>query len=120
MNSMKYFGVNIVSAGMITPPDDSYEVISENRGNNYKKVILKNGLISGMVFAGNIERSGIIYNLMKGRVNVDSFKQALVADDFGLAYLPEEIWQTLLAMPDSLLNSSTTCVEQPEKALARE
>jgi hypothetical protein len=28
MNAMKYFGVNIVSAGMVTPPDDGYEVLS--------------------------------------------------------------------------------------------
>ncbi|MFC1988023.1 NAD(P)/FAD-dependent oxidoreductase [Chloroflexota bacterium] len=38
MNSMKYFGVDIVSAGMVTPPDDSYEVISEKRDNILRKV----------------------------------------------------------------------------------
>jgi len=120
MNAMKYFGVNIVSAGMVTPPDYSYETISERHGDIYRKVMLKDGLIAGMVFAGDIENSGIIYNLMKERVNVDNFKEALVADDFGLASLPEPIWQTRLAIPASLLAFSVKSVEQSEEALIGE
>ena len=120
MNSMKYFGVNIVSAGMVTPPDDGYEVISEKHDHIYRKVVLKDGLIAGMVFSGDIEKSGIIYNLMKDRVNVEAFKSVLVTDDFGLASLPEEFWRPLLAVPDSLLASPATYLEQPEEALAGE
>jgi NAD(P)H-nitrite reductase large subunit len=120
MNSMKYFGVNIVSAGIVTPPDDSYEIVRERHGDTYKKVVLKDGLIVGMVFAGDIEMSGIVYNLMKDGVNVNSFKEALIADDFGLASLPEEIWRPQLAIPASLLEFSVTSVEQPEEVLAGE
>jgi hypothetical protein len=83
-------------------------------------VEVKEGLIAGMVFAGDIEKSGIIYNLMKDRVNVNSFKEVLVADDFGLASLPEEIWRPQLAIPASLLASSVTSIEQPEEALIGE
>jgi len=117
MNSIRYFGVNIVSAGMVTPPDDSYEVISEKHDRVYRKILLKDGLIVGMVFSGDIEKSGIIYNLMKDGVNVNSFKEVLVADDFGLASLPDEIWRARLAIPASLLASSVTSVEQPEEVL---
>ena len=120
MNSMKYFGVNIVSAGMVNLPDDSCEVISEKHGDIYKKVVVKNGLIVGMVFAGDIEKSGIVYNLMKDRVNVDSFKEALVADDFGLTSLPEQIWQAKLAIPPSALTIAPTSIEQSEEAVIGE
>ena len=120
MNSMKYFGMSIVSAGMATTPDDSYEVISEKHDHVYRKVILKDGLITGMVFSGDIEKSGIIYNLMKNRINVEVFKQVLVADDFGLAALPEEIWRPWLAIPNSLVASSVISVEQPEEAIVGE
>jgi NAD(P)H-nitrite reductase large subunit len=115
MNSLKYFGLNVVSAGMMEPPDDSYEVLTKRRNHTYKKVILKDGLVLGLAFAGDIEKSGIVFNLMKDRVNVDSFKQALVADDFGLISLPEEIWRPRLEAPPSLLASSVTPVEQPEE-----
>jgi len=115
MNSLKYFGLNAVSAGMVNPPDDSYEVLSKKYDHTYKKVILKDGLVLGMVFAGDIEKSGIVFNLMKDRVNVDGFKQVLVAEDFGLASLPEELWRPRLEVPPSLLASLSASVGQPEE-----
>jgi NAD(P)H-nitrite reductase large subunit len=120
MNSMKYFGLAIVSAGMVSPPDDNYEIIGEKHGDIYRKVVLKDGLITGLVFSGDIEKSGIIYNLMKDRINVEAFKQVLVADDFGLASLSGEIWRTRLAILPSLLASPVTSVEQPGEALVGE
>ena len=102
MNAMGYFGLAVVSAGMVTPPDDSYEILCERYNHAYKKVVLKNGLVVGMVFTGDVEKSGIVFSLMKGRVNVEGFKQDLVADDFGLAALPEEIWRPHLAIPPSV------------------
>lgn len=116
MNSMKYFGVNIVSAGVVNPPDDSYQVVSEQHGDIYKKVVVKNGLIAGMIFAVDIEKSGIVYNLMKDRVNVDSFKEALVADGFGLASLPDKIRQAKLAIPSSASIIAPLPEEQLEEA----
>jgi NAD(P)H-nitrite reductase large subunit len=101
MNSVKYFGVDTVSAGIVAPPDDSYEVIKAEHNGIYKKVILKGGLIIGMIFVGDIEKSGIVYNLMKDGVDVSGFKEALVADDFGLVSLPEEIWRNKLAVTAS-------------------
>jgi NAD(P)H-nitrite reductase large subunit len=117
MNSMKYFGLDIVSAGTVIPPSDSYEIITAKHNDIYRKVVLKHGLIVGLVFTGDIEKSGIIYSLMKDRVDVDGFKEDLVADDFGLASLPEEIWRPRLAIPPSLLASSVTPMEQAEEAL---
>jgi len=120
MNSLKYFGVNIVSAGMVSPPDKSYEVLTYRGDGIYKKVILKDGLITGLVFAGDIEKSGIIYNLMKDRVKVDGFKEELVGDDFGLASLPEEIWRARLAVPPSEEAFIVPPVEPPEEVVVDE
>jgi len=120
MNSLKYFGINIVSAGMVSPPDKSYEVIIQRGDGIYKKVILKDGLITGLVFAGDIEKSGIIYNLMKDKVRVDGFKEELVSDDFGLASLPEEIWRARLAVPPSEEAFIVPPVEPPEEVVMDE
>ncbi|MDD4924423.1 MAG: FAD-dependent oxidoreductase [Dehalococcoidales bacterium] len=97
INSMKYFGVYIVSAGMIVAPDTTYDEIITNHEDIYKKLILKDGLITGMVFSGDVDRAGIIYNLMRDRINVESFKQSLVTDDVGLLSLPEKVWRNRLA-----------------------
>jgi NAD(P)H-nitrite reductase large subunit len=99
MNSMNYFGLAVTAAGIATPPDDSYKVVSQKRNGSYKKVVLKDGLVVGMVFTEDIERSGIVFSLMKDRVNVQGIEQTLVAEDFGLVSLPEEIWRSRLQVP---------------------
>jgi NAD(P)H-nitrite reductase large subunit len=116
MNALKYFGLNIVSAGLVNPPDGGYETIVNRHNGIYRKVILKKGQLAGFIFAGDIEKSGIIYNLMKDGVNVDSFKQKLVADDFGLASLPEAAWRSKLARP-SASAVAITAAEPMEEAV---
>jgi NAD(P)H-nitrite reductase large subunit len=97
MNSLNYFGLDITTAGVVTPPPDkSWEVVSQRNDGVYKKIILSGDLVMGMVFVRDIEKSGMVFSLMKDRVNVANFKQALLADDFGLAYLPREMWQERL------------------------
>jgi NAD(P)H-nitrite reductase large subunit len=120
MNSLNYFGVNIISAGMVNAPDKGYEVISHRGDGVYKKVIVKDGLITGLVFAGDIEKSGIIYNLMKEKVKVDDFKGELVSDDFGLASLPEEIWRAQLEMPPSEVARIVPVKERAEESVIGE
>ncbi len=105
MNSLKYFGLDIVSAGIVNPPDDSYETLSRSYDSTYHKVILKDGLVVGLVFVGNIEKSGVIFNLIKNKINVSEFKQSLVAEDFSLASIPDEIWRPQLQLPASALVS---------------
>ncbi len=99
MNSLKYLGLDVVSAGIVNPPDDSYEMLSQSHGSTYRKVILKDGLVVGLVFAGNIEKSGIIFNLIRNKIKVDGFQKSLVAEDFGLSALPRELWQPHLEVP---------------------
>jgi NAD(P)H-nitrite reductase large subunit len=92
MNSINYFGLDVTTAGIVNPPDvNNYEVITRNQDGVYQKVMLSDGLIVGMVFVKDIEKSGMIFGLMRDKVNVSDFKDALLADDFGLAYLPQEL-----------------------------
>ncbi|MBE9469917.1 MAG: NAD(P)/FAD-dependent oxidoreductase [Chloroflexi bacterium] len=121
MNSLNYFGTNITSAGMATPPDDeSYEVISKQKDSMYQKVILKDDFIVGMVFVGNIEKSGIFFGLMRDRVNVGSFKQMLLMEDFGLAFLPRAIWQEGLVPSPELILERVIPIEAEEETFAGE
>ena len=120
MNSLKYFGLAVASAGIVNPPDNSYEVLSNKYDHTYKKVALKDGVIVGMVFIGDIEKSGIIFSLIKERVKADSFKQTLVAEDFGLASLPEKLWRARLGMPTSGFISPTTIREPPKELVLGE
>jgi hypothetical protein len=73
--------------------------MSKQDGGVYQKLVLKNGVIVGMICVSDVEKSGIIFGLMRDRVNVCDFKQALLADDFGLVCLPRELWRERLGMP---------------------
>jgi NAD(P)H-nitrite reductase large subunit len=121
INSLNYFGIDIASAGMpAAPNDDGYETISKQEDNIYQKVILKNDLIMGMVFVGNIEKSGIIFGLMRDRVNVESFKQSLLADDFGLAFFPRSLWQERLALSPDIILQPIPPIETEEETFLGE
>jgi NAD(P)H-nitrite reductase large subunit len=121
MNSLNYFGIDITAAGMPTAPnDDGYEVISRQESNTYQKVILKDNLIVGMISVENIEKSGIIFGLMRDRVNVESFKQSLLADNFSLAFFPRALWQELLETPPGLLPQSALSIRTEEETFIGE
>ena len=121
MNSLNYFGFDITSAGMPTAPNDNgYETISKLEDNIYQKVILKDDLIMGMVFVGNIDKSGIIFGLMRDRVNVESFKECLLADDFGLAFFPRALWQERLVPSSDIILQPTLPIQAEEEPFACE
>ena len=96
MNSVNYFGIDIATAGIVNSPDGNYEVLTIDKDGVYQKVILSDGLIAGIVFVKDIEKSGMIFGLMREKVDVSDFKQSLLADDFGLAYMPQELWRERL------------------------
>jgi NAD(P)H-nitrite reductase large subunit len=101
MNALSYFGLAIVSAGLQEPGDaPGYEVLTCSDGDAaYRKVVLRDGRVAGLTFVGDIERSGIVLGLMRAGTDVSAFKEALVAPDFGLTSLPEELWRERLAPP---------------------
>jgi hypothetical protein len=74
----------------------------------------------GMISVGNIERSGIIFSLMRDRVNVESFKQSLLGDNFGLAFLPQALWQERLEAPSGLALQRAQPIEADDETLIGE
>ena len=118
MNSLNYFGLDVVSAGMVIPPDNGYEVLASQSDHTRRRIVLKNGRVVGLAFVGNVEKSGIVHNLMREQVDVSRFKTELLADDFGLAALPREIWQRYLG--SSAVTVLAAREEELEEVIASE
>ena len=118
MNSINYFSMDITSAGLVVAPDDnSYETLTTY--SPYKKLILRDNVIKGMIFARDIDKSGIIYGLMRDGINVKDFKQSLLSEDFGLIDLPRELRRERMGV----LTSASHVVplkEMEEQAIAGE
>lgn len=92
MNAVDICGLPTISVGITSPEDDDYEILSvlEEEQPVYKKLLLRNERIVGAIFIGQIDRAGIITGLIRDRVEVTTFKDVLLSDEFGLISLPKE------------------------------
>jgi len=94
MSALKYFDVPVISVGIANPKEDvAYEILVKHdpEGGVYKKLVLRDDVVVGMIFVNDIERAGIVFHLMKNCVNVKKFKQELISENFSLATLPSRL-----------------------------
>ncbi|MCM8796210.1 MAG: FAD-dependent oxidoreductase, partial [Candidatus Omnitrophica bacterium] len=99
MNSVELCGIPTISVGITSLKEEGFEIIDyfDEKKLIYKKVVLKDNKILGAIFINDIERAGIYTGLIKDRVNVKSFKEHLLKEDFGLISLPKEYRKHLVS-----------------------
>ena len=86
MNSLEFFGLPTVSLGLFRPknPEGFEEIrMMDENSQIYKKLILKNNFLVGAVLAGNINNSGLFLRLIREKIEVSSFKEKLLQENFG-------------------------------------
>jgi NAD(P)H-nitrite reductase large subunit len=91
MNAVEFFGLPVLSAGMVNPPDKGYQVIVRRDEDSYRKVVLRGDILVGMLMAGNIERAGILTSLIQEKANVRRVKNRLLDEGFGHINLPRAV-----------------------------
>jgi NAD(P)H-nitrite reductase large subunit len=100
MSALKYFDVPVISVGITNPSNgnDGFEILAHHdpARNVYKKIVLKEDVVVGMIFVNEIERAGTIFHLMLDHVNVKEFKSLLISGNFSLAALPSHLRNKLL------------------------
>jgi len=92
MNSVELCGIPTISVGQTNPKGNGFKILEyfNKEKSIYKKIVLQNGRIVGVILVGDIERAGIYTGLIKDRVNAESFKECLLREDFGLISLPSD------------------------------
>ena len=92
MNSVDFFGFPMVSAGYMLKPDrKGFEEIVRKENGTYSKLILQDGVIRGMIMAGEVDRAGLYLGLMRDKVNTASFRDELLTDEFAVVHLPGKV-----------------------------
>ena len=94
MSSIKYFDLSIIAVGTVNPEDSSnYELLVELKPEKtvYNGILLKDGKPVGFIFLGDLERAGILFQLLQGRVDVREIKDRLLSEDFGIVTLSEQL-----------------------------
>ncbi len=93
MNAVEFFGLPVLSAGIVNPPREGYQVIAREDGAGYRKVVLRGDVLVGMLMAGTIEHAGILTSLIQEKANVKRVKGHLLDEGFGHIHLPRAVRQ---------------------------
>ncbi len=88
-NSVDFFGFPLASAGKLYPDAQDECLIEDDGGRTYRKVILNDGHIVGMLFAGQFDRIGILLGHMRNRTDVTSSREHLLDLSISNIFLPE-------------------------------
>jgi len=94
-NTINFFGLLSLSLGEINPREGDEVLIKEDR-NNYRKLILTEGVPSGIILQGEIGNSGFWLHLIKNKIRIDSFGKSpwkiSYADFYGVEANGEYKW----------------------------
>lgn len=84
MNSIEFFGLPVISVGITRPKSDKYkEIVKKDPSKNiYKKIVLKDGIIRGVIFVNSIENIGIIGALIRNKADVTGIEDIMLEDYF--------------------------------------
>ncbi|MHB8764903.1 MAG: NAD(P)/FAD-dependent oxidoreductase, partial [Deferrisomatales bacterium] len=82
MNSLWVGDLHVVSAGIVTPPDPTYRehaAQAPGRG-TYRKLVTRDGILVGAVFAGNADQAGLLVAAVRARTRLDDLPFDPLAD----------------------------------------
>jgi len=94
-NTINYFGITTLSLGLTDPGEgDTFDIRSSKC--KYEKIILRNGVVVGVILQGDIAHSGFWQYLIKNKVDVSKIKRPVFslsfADFYGLRENGEYEW----------------------------
>jgi nitrite reductase (NADH) large subunit len=94
-NTVNFFGLLSISLGAINPSDGDQTLVKEDR-NNYRKLILRDGIPVGIILQGEIGEKGFWLYLIKNRIRIDNLGKSpwnvSYADFYGIEANGEYKW----------------------------
>ena len=88
-NTANFFELTTISLGVLEPADgDKVEVYDDRRG--YRKVILRDGVVVGIVMQGDVSNDGFWQHLIKNKLRVDNIGKPIWKLSFADFYAMDE------------------------------
>ncbi|EGT3604954.1 NAD(P)/FAD-dependent oxidoreductase [Clostridium perfringens] len=81
-NTMNFLGLTTMSLGVVNASDNSYTEEIDISGENYKKIIHKDGKIYGAIIQGDLSYAGVLTQLIKEKIHVSKVKKPLFEIDY--------------------------------------
>ena len=84
-NTINFFGLVTLCVGRVKEEEGDLVCIREDQ-NQYKKILLKDGRVEGILFQGNIANAGIWQYLIKNKIDVRGIKKDVFDINYGDFY----------------------------------
>ena len=81
-STMNFLGIPSMSLGDVNPQDDSYSVEIRETKDSYKKIVHKNGKITGAILQGDLAYGGILQQLIARKIDVTKVKKPIFDVDY--------------------------------------
>lgn len=90
MNSIGFFGLHAMTAGSYFTEEDGGELYEEKSVNGIKRLYMKDGLLTGYIIIGDVNRAGIYTSLIREKTSLDTINMDLLKKNPSTAiFLPE-------------------------------
>lgn len=81
-STMNFLGIPSMSLGNVNPEDDTYSVEIRETKDSYKKIVHKNGKITGAILQGDLAYGGILQQLIARKIDVTKVKKPIFDVDY--------------------------------------
>lgn len=81
-STMNFLGIPTMSLGIPVRPDDTYQETVEDTGEQYRKIIHREGRIYGAILQGDLSYGGVLTQLIARRIDVSRVKKPLFRVDY--------------------------------------
>lgn len=78
LNAVELAGIPVISAGIVHTPWAGCEACTRRRDQVYRKLVFRDGTLVGFILVGEIEGAGVYTMLIRERVDVGPWKEALI------------------------------------------
>ncbi|MCX7749309.1 MAG: FAD-dependent oxidoreductase [Clostridia bacterium] len=84
-NASEFREIPMIAMGITAPDGQEYEEYLDHRPTDmvYRKLVIKDDVVVGMIFLGDIKNAGVIGALMKQKINVGKIKRNMLNSNFG-------------------------------------
>lgn len=91
MNSIGFFGLHAMTAGTYYGESDGGEMFEERSEGKLKRLFTKDGLLTGFILVGGMERAGIYTSLIREKTPLDSIDFEMLKKGATTAVFSQEI-----------------------------
>jgi nitrite reductase (NADH) large subunit len=92
LNALNLYGLPVASAGhSLEPKGDDIRVFQEEKGNEYRKIVLKSGVLIGFILIGDTSRAGPFLSRMKRGDIIENPAELLTQTSHAPSGLPPQM-----------------------------